>query len=121
MGRNQLRDTITEENGMYKSLRKERMKNLKRRQLKQDWITRLVTQQNNTQYSKEPHEEPVLSSLGWECSAPIVLDHNHMILGGRGAGWHTGISVLTVRNWSTPKTQDTQGMRPPHQLHPLPQ
>lgn len=51
----------------------------------------MVTQQINTQYTKEPHEGTVLSSLGWERSAPIFLDHNHTILGGRGAGWHTGV------------------------------
>lgn len=39
----------------------------------------------------EPHEGTVLSRLGWARSAPISLDHNHTILGGRGAGWHTGV------------------------------
>ena len=50
--------------------------NLKRIQLKQDWISRMVTEQNTTKYSKEPNmKKTVLLSLGWELSVPIFLDH----------------------------------------------
>lgn len=39
---NQLTDTTTQKNNMYKSLRKGRKNNLKRTYLGQDWITRMV-------------------------------------------------------------------------------
>lgn len=80
------------------------MKHLKRRQLKQDGITRLVSQQNNTQ-ERVTHEKTALKPRVGALSSHILEPHQVLLAGG-GA--------------SSSRAQATRGMRPPHQLHPLP-